>query len=845
MRGKDKKIEPPEDLRTASGRSPFGERLIVVALCGMVCSVPLVYLPGIFEYALLPRLFALHLCVALASLGWLIQTRWGRNVRNESPATPNGSSVTKGWGIRCLTSSPLFLPALCLMAVGVLSSPFTTHPLDTAVELLNQAALLGLFFVAASTLTPRSALPVLWASAVAGLTVAAIGILQYHGLAFLNIPSAALPSATFGNRNFAAMYLVCAAPLSGLLFLVARRQASAILAGLSTTLMGVFLVYTRTRSAWVGVAFAWGCAGGWLMARPGLRRPVWEAVRSYADRPRRRMALGFCALFLVLSALPAHRSGLPESKTAVITTAASIFQKGTVEEVGMKYRLAAWSGALRLTADHPLLGVGPGGWVRAYPPYDRGVLSLANSYMNNPHNDYLWIAAEYGLIGLGVYLWFLTAGFRSLLATARRPETFPRVAALTFALSLLSTLGDAFFNFPREQPQAAMFLYLLFGIAASATAGQEKSERESGRVGEWEKKTTKGRAREGENGRRISLPFSLSPILPFGRGGRVRSVCRLLPYLLLTVSLTALELDRRRIGFDRHYLRAMSSAALPGEGQAVLSEVQRALEYGTFQPHILNLKGNALKNLRRYEDAEAAYRQALVYAPHSWHAHNGLCAVALQKGRLEEALAHGQAALSLCPRYAEARNNLGSALAKKGDLDGAIREYREAIHIHPDFAEAHNNLGSALKARGDLDGAVEACRRALRIQPDLVEARYNLGGILKARGDLDGAIREYREAIRIHPGFAEAHYNLGLVLKAKGNLDGAIREYREAIRIKPGFPEAHNNLGSALARKGDLDGAIREYREAIQIKPDFPEARHNLDLLLKAKKDRTDAREAF
>ena len=97
---------------------PPGARLVVVALCLMVCAVPLTLPSGVYEPVFSPKWFALHLCIALACLGWLFKTRWGRDAR--------------------LTSSPLLLPALCGVGVALLSAPATTHPLDTLVELANQ-----------------------------------------------------------------------------------------------------------------------------------------------------------------------------------------------------------------------------------------------------------------------------------------------------------------------------------------------------------------------------------------------------------------------------------------------------------------------------------------------------------------------------------------------------------------------------------------------------------------------------------------------------------------------------------------------------------------------------------
>ena len=171
------------------------------------------------------------------------------------------------------------------------------------------------------------------------------------------------------------------------------------------------------------------------------------------------------------------------------------------------------------------------------------------------------------------------------------------------------------------------------------------------------------------------------------------------------------------MGFDRHSRGALLTQD-QGDWPAVLAEARRALEYGTFRPHILYFKGVALQNLKRYLEAEAAFRQNLVYTPYSWYAHNGLCLACIHQGRLENALSHGKAALSIYPGYAEAHNNLGLVLMNKGDLDSAIREWRQALSIDPSLAQAHSNLGIALMNRGDRAGAVQAFRAYIRLSAD-------------------------------------------------------------------------------------------------------------------------------
>jgi tetratricopeptide (TPR) repeat protein len=433
------------------------------------------------------------------------------------------------------------------------------------------------------------------------------------------------------------------------------------------------------------------------------------------SRPKQRIALGFLVLFLLLSALPARRAipaitnqGLPffsEGRADLAATAASFLQK----DVGMEYRLAAWGGTLRMVADHPLLGVGPGGWSRVYPAYDGGATTHAETFMNNPHNDYLWIASEVGLIGLGIYLWFLVAGLRCLLKMAQNQDPFHRIAAPFLALSLLAILGDAFFGFPKNEPSTTMFPYLILGVAAGAV-GRERG---------------------------MSIPRRPT-------GGYRGTALRLVPYLLLIVSLTAVDLSRRRLAFDHRLLVALSWGMPPANWDAVLDAAERALGYGTFRPRALYVKGIALKNLGRNQEAEESFRKALIYDPHAWYVHAGLSSVYGEQGRLQEALSHGQTALSLCPDATEVRKSVGVIYYRLKDLDRAEQEFRTILKTDLNDAGVYLNLGNLHAARSQPDSAIVYYRQALKRNPKLPKAHLALGNVAYSLGRHQEALSAYR-----------------------------------------------------------------------------------------------------
>jgi O-antigen ligase len=59
--------------------------------------------------------------------------------------------------------------------------------------------------------------------------------------------------------------------------------------------------------------------------------------------------------------------------------------------------------------DHPLIGVGTGGFVKAYA---EKVRETGFPFTNHPHNQYLLIMAQVGIVGLGLLLWLLTQQWR-------------------------------------------------------------------------------------------------------------------------------------------------------------------------------------------------------------------------------------------------------------------------------------------------------------------------------------------------------------------------------------------------------------------------------------------------
>ena len=116
-------------------------------------------------------------------------------------------------------------------------------------------------------------------------------------------------------------------------------------------------------------------------------------------------------VLLVLLAFFCRRSWWALAVLALLAVNAALFHAGI--QTSLLERAEIWWNTLALWADHPVFGVGFGGYDYAYPPYqemhawfrDRTILREANVYAGAAHNEYLQMLTELGLVGFALAAW--------------------------------------------------------------------------------------------------------------------------------------------------------------------------------------------------------------------------------------------------------------------------------------------------------------------------------------------------------------------------------------------------------------------------------------------------------
>ncbi len=752
-------------------------------------AIPLAYLPGIYQVAALPKLLAL-LAAALALALCCFAAR-------------------RLWLSR---RSPFVLPLLLYLLVTALQALRAVNPSEGLLMLAMQVGFGAVCVGAACVVAPGQEVSLLRFSAAAGLGVSLMGLLEHLGVPWAMLHSAGRPSATFGFRNIAAMYLAVNLPLSAVL-VFRRRRWDWALGVAAVGSMVAFLMVTRTRGAWLGLccALAVGIAVAlWRKAEDG--RPLAALLWGRLTLLRRAsvvIALGFA---LVLGALPArftdrsiHR--LDEKKAGIGATVASMVRPGAD-----RGRLQVWGHTLEMIRAYPVAGVGLENWSVFFPLYDGGDLLGLEVAPQRPHNDFLWIWAELGPAGLLAYLWLLWSVGVQVIRKMGAGEDSERMLALFLGMGMLALLGHSLFSFPREQAGPSALFWIALGLAGRSGGGSGDRFRKVG----W---GTRGCAAVGA-----------------------------------AAALAGMWLCVEAIRFDRHFGRALVAQA-DGAAEAQAAAAGRALAHGVFDHRVFLMLGDAKARLGAHEEAVATYRTYRTYQPYLPAVYNNLGSAHDAAGALEEAEAAYRRGLEIHPGEAVLVNNLATVYKKQGRAAQALELYR-SLRPGGKSAKVYHNLGLIYAEEEAFDKALSAYQEALRLDPEMVEVIYSLAGLYLLMEDYAASAAAYEAFLeqwtgnpayvrRANARLVQIYPILGGGHIARGELSRAKEVYHRLEALGGATAEVYNNLAIIYRREGNRAASRTACGKALAADPEFAQAYFTLAGLLDEAGDREEALEAY
>jgi O-antigen ligase len=206
-------------------------------------------------------------------------------------------------------------------------------------------------------------------------------------------------------------------------------QKSQLILGLAGLLMLVALVFTYTRGAWIGF----------------LAGLIFMGVL----RSRKVLFISLGAIILIVVTLAVF------PRSSVSRRAASIFNPASTD------RLSMWKSSLKIVKDYALTGVGWESFGKIYPEY----ISPGTYRSPHAHNNFLNVAVESGMLGLGIFLWLLIVILKVGVSIFKRVQDgYLKGISLGFLGGFVAFVIHGLTEYNFGDSEVVMLFYFLLGM---------------------------------------------------------------------------------------------------------------------------------------------------------------------------------------------------------------------------------------------------------------------------------------------------------------------------------------------------------------------------------------------
>lgn len=483
------------------------------------------------------------------------------------------------------------------------------------------------------------------------------------------------PTGTFFNPNFLASYLATAAILLLAIICYAKNELWRRRSWTSWSALSRPVLLFGGLSILMLAIFLTGSRGGGLALIAGTTVVIWS-------RYGKRGLLGL-SVFVIIAVLVPN-----PIRDRVMTE--HIYNPAAYA------RWQMWESALREIFDHPF-GIGIGLYQYTSPQYafplEKEIVRYGN-IAKMTHSEYLQIAVELGIIGLGVFIWGLVRVAREALWLLRQRLTrSQRALAVGTCGAVVVILTQAAFDSNFHEPALAILLTVFVGLICS------------------------GRALSCKN---------IQPLWTI-------TVGRPLVWAALAavvVGLLAANAIRLGLAYQAYEL---------GNLLAKQQETEQAI--GSFQRAIVLDPGKSL-----YHNSLAAAYFQLYHRSHD----QMMVRASIEELRTAIALNPLDGRLHALLGYVSASQVSSPTQASGSEedhlwLERAVEAYERAADLEP-FAYTHRlELGRLMLALGKRQAAEKYWKEVVELEPNFLPAREALARLYFQSGRMETAWQQYQE----------------------------------------------------------------------------------------------------
>jgi tetratricopeptide (TPR) repeat protein len=216
--------------------------------------------------------------------------------------------------------------------------------------------------------------------------------------------------------------------------------------------------------------------------------------------------------------------------------------------------------------------------------------------------------------------------------------------------------------------------------------------------------------------------------------------------------------------------------------------------------------GRALRALGRFQEANAAFREAASELPGDASIQTAWGDLFLEKYNKPEALKSYQMALQYDARWLPAMMGSARALADDNPPQ-AVAVAKRVLDVDPSSVDAHLFLAEQAIDASKLDEAKEEIAKALATNPHSLPAHALTAAIAfneDKPAEFDAAVAK---ALALAPKYSDVFRIAGEITAHNYRFDEAVTLTRRALSMTPNDPQTLADLGLQLLRTGDEAGA--------------------------------------
>ena len=409
--------------------------------------LPLIHNTNTLDQVMMPRLFAVNLFILIFS----VFVFYSAKLFYESGA---------------IIRQHLF-PAIGLwFFISLISLLLSTNSIEGIYDIIKIFNLLAVLFIASILLlkTENWENKVILLFSVAAIIMSFVGFWQYYDRVYLSSsavieddpylrPVIYLVDGLMAHKNLFSLALFMCMPfaLTGVFTKTGKIKYLSIL---SVAITLILIVILQTRAVWLGTIAATALVLLVLLLF-GKQFKLHRSIKLTLLAGAISGVIGIAGLFYL------SYSG---SQNPYVQQFRSIVDPEGKQNV---HRINIWKTTISMIEEKPVTGFGPGNWkLHAGYYFDGRFFDENQLNWMRPHNDFLWIFAEKGIIGFILYL--LIFGlcymylFKVIMSNAGMKQ---KLMALFLIFGFTGYLVSSFFDFPYERVYHQMTLAVMMACS--------------------------------------------------------------------------------------------------------------------------------------------------------------------------------------------------------------------------------------------------------------------------------------------------------------------------------------------------------------------------------------------